>query len=117
MDPRFRGDDEFMEKWAALRDLRTKVMEAIEPERREKRLGSGLEAAVVARSEASLAFSWDKLAELFIVSSVKVEQGNVVTVTRTTDHKCGRCWRHLPEVGEDGDLCDRCNGAVGQMAQ
>ena len=116
MDPRLCGDDEFMGKWAELRELRTKVMEAIEPERREKRLGSGLEAAVVARSEELLAFSWDQLAELFIVSSVKVEQGNVVTVTRTTEHKCGRCWRHLPEVGEDGDLCNRCDKAVGQMA-
>ena len=116
MDPRLCGDDEFMGKWAELRELRTKVMEAIEPERREKRLGSGLEATVVARSEKSLDFSWDQLAELFIVSSVKVEQGNVVTVTRTTEHKCGRCWRHLPEVGEDGDLCNRCDKAVGQMA-
>jgi isoleucyl-tRNA synthetase len=27
-------------------------------------------------------------------------------------HKCGRCWRHLPEVTEDGDLCDRCEKVV-----
>jgi len=32
-----------------------------------------------------------------------------VSVTRTTHHKCGRCWRHLPEVTEDGNLCDRCS--------
>ncbi len=33
-------------------------------------------------------------------------------VTKTTNHKCGRCWRHLPEVSEDGELCDRCEGVV-----
>jgi isoleucyl-tRNA synthetase len=36
-----------------------------------------------------------------------------VTVTPTGRHKCGRCWRHLPEVAEDGLLCDRCARVVG----
>ncbi len=31
-----------------------------------------------------------------------------VAVTKTTHNKCGRCWRHLPEVTEDGALCGRC---------
>ncbi|MBD3747736.1 MAG: isoleucine--tRNA ligase [Sphingopyxis terrae] len=31
-----------------------------------------------------------------------------IGVTPTTDHKCGRCWRHLPEVTADGALCNRC---------
>ena len=26
--------------------------------------------------------------------------------------KCGRCWRLLPEVAEDGGLCARCEGVV-----
>ena len=30
-------------------------------------------------------------------------------------HKCGRCWRHLPEVTEDGDLCSRCDQVVAGM--
>jgi isoleucyl-tRNA synthetase len=30
----------------------------------------------------------------------------------TTHHKCGRCWRHLPEVTEDGTLCGRCEDVV-----
>ncbi|WP_420894052.1 zinc finger domain-containing protein, partial [Sphingopyxis granuli] len=29
-------------------------------------------------------------------------------VKRTENHKCGRCWRHLPEVAQDGGLCNRC---------
>ncbi|MBA3525434.1 MAG: isoleucine--tRNA ligase, partial [Sphingomonas sp.] len=28
------------------------------------------------------------------------------------NNKCGRCWRHLPEVREDGCLCDRCTEVV-----
>jgi isoleucyl-tRNA synthetase len=35
-----------------------------------------------------------------------------LAVTRTSHHKCGRCWRHLPDVSEDGALCGRCDGVV-----
>jgi isoleucyl-tRNA synthetase len=51
------------------------------------------------------------LAETFIVA--RVGEGEEVTVTRTDYNKCGRCWRHLPEVAVDGDLCARCESAVG----
>jgi isoleucyl-tRNA synthetase len=55
----------------------------------------------------------DELAELFIVSEVVVDTGHVVhgpaVATQKVDYaKCGRCWRHLPEVADDGALCDRC---------
>jgi isoleucyl-tRNA synthetase len=33
-------------------------------------------------------------------------------VVKTNYHKCGRCWRLLPEVAQDGDLCDRCEDVV-----
>jgi isoleucyl-tRNA synthetase len=36
-------------------------------------------------------------------------------VERTTHHKCGRCWRHLPDVTEDGALCSRCDQVVAGM--
>ena len=42
-------------------------------------------------------------------------QGDGVTVSRTSYHKCGRCWRHLPEVAEDGMLCARCDDVVEGM--
>ncbi|MFL6733453.1 MAG: isoleucine--tRNA ligase, partial [Sphingomicrobium sp.] len=92
--------------WGTLRALRTSVTEAIEPLRREKVVGSSLEADVtVPATDASI-----DLAELFIVSSVT--PGDVLQVTKTDKHKCGRCWRHLPEVIEDGDLCNRCDTVV-----
>ena len=46
------------------------------------------------------------LAELFITSTV--HKGDEVKVAKTANHKCGRCWRLLPDVSEDGDLCARC---------
>jgi isoleucyl-tRNA synthetase len=94
-------------KWKQLRDLRATVTEAIEPLRRDKIIGSSLEAEV---TFPELPASTDFLAELFITSTV--HQGDTLKVTETHNHKCGRCWRYLPEVEEDGDLCDRCKEYV-----
>ena len=93
-------------KWAGLRQLRTQVTEAIEPLRRDKVVGSSLEAEVWVPSNENPDF----LAELFITSTVHQGDWQVV---KTANHKCGRCWRHLPEVEEDGELCDRCEEVVG----
>jgi isoleucyl-tRNA synthetase len=93
-------------KWSALRLLRTQVTEAIEPLRRDKVLGSSLEAEVTVPDASDP----DALAELFITSTV--HSGDAIAVTKTSKHKCGRCWRHLPEVETDGDLCNRCDGVV-----
>jgi isoleucyl-tRNA synthetase len=38
-----------------------------------------------------------------------------VIVTKTTHHKCGRCWRLLPDVAEDSALCGRCDDTVAQL--
>jgi isoleucyl-tRNA synthetase len=100
------GVDADEAKWTALRELRAEVTEAIEPLRRDKVIGSSLEAEVTVPSAQDPAF----LAELFITSTVR--KGDEVAVTKTSNHKCGRCWRHLPEVREDGDLCGRCEGVV-----
>ena len=94
-------------KWDAVRALRQQVTEAIEPLRREKIVRSSLEAEVVV-PEAPLPVA--ELAELFIVAQVTL--GDTLAVARTDFHKCGRCWRLLPEVEEDGDLCDRCEAVV-----
>jgi len=98
-------------KWERIRNARTKVTEAIEPLRREKIVRSSLEAKVimgkgfVAPNDGTDA----ELAEVFITGTVRQDgpEGEIA-VTPTTDHKCGRCWRHLPEVTEDGALCNRC---------
>lgn len=106
IDTQWREDEALQTKWAALRELRIAVTEAIEPLRRDKVIGSSLEAEVTVPSDADPVL----LTELFIVSSVK--RGNAIAVTKTSKHKCGRCWRLLPEVKADGDLCARCDEVV-----
>jgi isoleucyl-tRNA synthetase len=101
-------DATLAERFKALRALRVQVSEAIEPMRREKIVGSSLAATVTVPADAPEG----DLAELFITGTVTRGQGSEVTVAPTTDHKCGRCWRHLPEVTADGDLCGRCEGVV-----
>jgi isoleucyl-tRNA synthetase len=90
-------------KWARLRELRTAVTEAIEPLRRDKVVGSSLEAEVTVPEAPA---SEEELAELFIVSAVR--KGDGLKVAKTNNHKCGRCWRFLPEVPADGALDHRC---------
>ncbi|ARS27999.1 isoleucine--tRNA ligase [Sphingomonas sp. KC8] len=104
------ADDAIGARWQQLRELRAIVTATIEPMRREKVLGSSLEAVVAADLPFADGAAID-LAELFIVSEVTPASG-AVTVTVTDHHKCGRCWRHLPDVAQDGALCGRCDGVV-----
>ena len=99
------ADPELAAKWRAVLDLRQQVTEAIEPLRREKTVRSSLEAEV---SVPAMPLPPAELAEAFIVA--RVGEGEL-TVGRTGYDKCGRCWRHLPEV-VDGGLCDRCEQVV-----
>ncbi|WP_242096341.1 isoleucine--tRNA ligase [Sphingomonas sp. CROZ-RG-20F-R02-07] len=105
--PDRHADDALAAKWTGVRALRVQVTEAIEPLRREKAVRSSLEADVTV---PDLPLPADALAEAFIVA--RVTAADTVAVTRTDYHKCGRCWRHLPEVGEDGTLCARCAEVV-----
>jgi isoleucyl-tRNA synthetase len=105
-----------LSRWDALRALRDRVNEAIEPLRRDKAIRSGLEAMVsVPASAIPPGFANAALTELFITSTVKCSDSGDMEITRTTHHKCGRCWRHLPEVTEDGALCGRCEEALAQV--
>jgi isoleucyl-tRNA synthetase len=95
------------------------VNEAIEPLRREKIVRSSLEADVGVRLKDALLVeraNQEDFSEICITASARVtgyiDDDSVeirqVSVQPTTHHKCGRCWRHLPEVTEDGELCGRC---------
>ncbi len=93
--------------WAQVRALRTQVNEAIEPLRRDKQLRTSMDADVTL---PALPLPADLLAELFIVA--RVAPGEALRVSPTAFHKCGRCWRLLPEVTADGELCGRCAEVV-----
>ncbi len=100
-------DATLAEKWASIRASRMLATEQIEPMRREKIVGSSLEVEYTHNGD----FGDIDLAEIFIVSAV--HHGTETSAKKTTNHKCGRCWRHLPEVVEDGALCARCEDVVG----
>ena len=106
--PQLPADQPLGTAWAEVRVLRQQVTEAIEPLRRAKTVRSSLEAEVTV---PSLPLPADELAELFIVAKVRQADGPI-TVARTEEAKCGRCWRHLPDVAVDGDLCGRCAEVV-----
>ena len=98
-------DPELAARWREVLALRAQVTEAIEPLRREKTVRSSLEAEVTV---PAMPLPAADLAEAFIVAGVGA---GGVSVARTEYDKCGRCWRHLPEV-VDGGLCDRCAEVV-----
>ncbi|MCZ4342610.1 isoleucine--tRNA ligase [Sphingomonadaceae bacterium G21617-S1] len=128
VDAGWQNDDLRM-RWELLRRYRVKLTGEIEPLRREKVIGSSLEVNVTALSydpaEAALLRGVD-LAELGIVARVDVVDGDPAAaaqlagggdpiafeVAKTDYEKCGRCWRHLPEVTSDGALCGRCETVV-----
>jgi isoleucyl-tRNA synthetase len=119
LGPRFRGDDELLEKWLGIRSARSLVTQFVEVLRREKKIGSSLEADVEVRvADASVIPNLQSIdfAEICITATAEVldttEFDDRASVTRTSHHKCGRCWRHLAEVAQDGALCGRCETVV-----
>jgi isoleucyl-tRNA synthetase len=99
------GVDADEERWTKLRALRAEVTERIEPLRRDKVVGSSLEAEVWLPSDEDT----ELLEELFITSTVHQGDWKVV---KTNNHKCGRCWRHRPDVPHDRGLDARCAEVV-----
>ena len=105
------ANDALGDKWAGLRSQRDQVNEAIEPLRREKVIRSSLEADVsMGRLVPSDGVNF---AEIAIVARIETGIGDGIVVKPSDWHKCGRCWRLLPEVEEDGALCNRCDQVLG----
>ncbi|XHR29579.1 MAG: isoleucine--tRNA ligase [Chthoniobacteraceae bacterium] len=103
--------------------LRGTIAQAVEPARKEKLIGNALEASVtltIADADllASLKGLESELEEFFILSQLTLQAGEETkaALVRTSDAKCGRCWRHRPEVGSNPahvELCERCAQVVG----
>jgi len=87
------------------------VTEALEVERREKRIGSSLEASVavaIADADTLKAFAGEDAAEIFITSDAKLAaggEGGAITVnsTRVPDDwiKCARSWKYFAQSSAD----------------
>ncbi|MGM0411480.1 MAG: isoleucine--tRNA ligase, partial [Bacillota bacterium] len=122
------SDEDLMQSWAKLLDIRKDVSKALELARENKNIGNSLEAKVIlkAKDESQAQFlekHFDQLADLFIVSQVELvdvidedaHQGNEteieIIVKEADGEKCERCWKYSTTVGEDekyDDVCERC---------
>ncbi|MGK2909092.1 MAG: isoleucine--tRNA ligase [Sphingobium sp.] len=101
-------DERLGERWTAIRSSRDQVNEAIEPLRRGKIVRSSLEAEVAMGAVPEV--EGVDFAEICIVAKVDMDaDSGAISVQPSDWHKCGRCWRLLPEVTDDGALCDRCD--------
>ncbi len=101
-------------KWQEIISLRKDVLEAIEPMRASKELGSSLEAVPVVHTRSPELLSMlDELADICITSYFSIHEGEPdIEIVKAKGHKCDRCWKILPEVHADTRLCNRCTDAV-----
>jgi isoleucyl-tRNA synthetase len=128
-------DVELVSRWKQLVDVREQVLAEIEPLRKNKQIGSSLQAKVVlSATPAELALLERYLRELpmlFIVSDVELRPAPTdveansearprVTIERAGGVKCERCWRYVPAVSSDpqwAGLCSRCQDALSRGDQ
>ena len=107
-------------KWAKIREVRKVVTGALEIERREKRIGSSLEAAPVVHvtnAELLEALKGEDFAEICITSDIVVDgsegpadafrlddvSGVSVEPKLAEGKKCARSWKVTKDVGSDPD--------------
>jgi isoleucyl-tRNA synthetase len=119
------ADSELVQRWNQLIAVRDLVLAEIEPLRKDKQIGSSLQAkAVVAAPHTLLELLHRHAADLpmlFIVSSVELrpssDERTLVTIERAGGVRCDRCWRYVPAVSTDPEwvgLCERCHDALAE---
>jgi isoleucyl-tRNA synthetase len=129
-------DHDLEHRWDDLLNVRTIVQGRLEEKRREKLIGSSLEAKVILHASKSSPAMYDVLKpyeaflpSLFIVSQVELRgvdhvpellmrdlgDGFGVEVIKVPAQKCERCWNYREAVGMDKEhptLCERCLEAI-----
>jgi isoleucyl-tRNA synthetase len=116
--PQITHPDELLAKWGRIREIRSEVTKAIEVEREAGNVGSSLQAELTIKvgdvDFAILHSLEDDLRFVTITSSANIElsnEGLEVLVRGSQYKKCGRCWHHTKDVGDNADhpeLCGRC---------
>ena len=116
-------DEALAARWRTIRTVRRVVTGALEVERRDKRIGSSLEAAPaihIADADLFAAVSDVDWAEIAISSQASLHHGPApegafrlddvpgvgVVPALAEGRKCARSWKILPEVGTDPDFPD-----------
>jgi isoleucyl-tRNA synthetase len=115
-----------------LMGLREEVLKTLEVARRDKLIGSALEALVTIHAPANaykiLERHRDDMRFLLIASGVELRRatgGNGsaaihVEVSRAPGIKCERCWNYSLEVGKNErypTVCERCLAALNEIEQ
>ncbi|MCT7373869.1 isoleucine--tRNA ligase [Chelativorans salis] len=116
-------DDKLAAKWRKIRQVRRVVTGALEIERKEKTIGSSLEAApVVHVTDPALreAIADHDMADICITSGIEIRDDappadvfmlddvkDVAVVFKRADgKKCARSWRYTDDVGSDPEFPD-----------
>ncbi len=125
-------DESTEKKWIRLEAIRGEVLKALEIKRKEKFIGSSLEACVEIEAGTSLLRELLNeyrtfLPTLFIVSEVNLvtslkefvyksdELDIKINIKHARGDKCERCWNYSPTVGESAEhptICARCVEAI-----
>ncbi len=127
-------DDSFEQKWQRFLQIRDEVNKALETARKNRLIGSSLEADVslyLSEELYKLLSPYkDFLPALFIVSGVLIKtdtrgpqgafvsdevEGLSVFVNKAEGNKCERCWNYSVDIGKDKGhptICPRCIGAL-----
>ncbi|MGI5862503.1 MAG: isoleucine--tRNA ligase [Myxococcales bacterium] len=122
------GDQQVLAEFGQLFDVRGEVQRALEAARREKLIGSALEAQVTLYAEGEVGELLKRraaeLPALFIVSKVNLAtqppEGAVeaaalplhVKVERAPGQKCPRCWTYSEAIDEQHPVCPKCAEAL-----
>ncbi|WP_106754922.1 isoleucine--tRNA ligase [Pannonibacter carbonis] len=116
-------DEALAAKWDKVREVRRVITGALEIERREKRIGSSLEAHPVVHvtdAELMAALAGIDMADISITSQLSLSDAAAPAGAFTLDdvkgvavvpglaegQKCARSWKILPEVGSDATYPD-----------
>jgi isoleucyl-tRNA synthetase len=115
------GERELVERWKAIREIRSAVQRALEERRAAGEIGSSLQAEVEVdgRTPADtqvLRSMGEDLKFVFITSSATVgpETGAEacgIRVRASAHPKCERCWHYRADIGSDArhpTICGRC---------
>jgi isoleucyl-tRNA synthetase len=111
-------------RWYDIRGVRNFVLKELEVARTAGKIGSSLQAEIVANlgpnGGAWLQSLGAELRYLLITSSARVEitdnqKEREIVVTASPHQKCERCWHYRADVGSHADhatLCNRCVDVV-----
>lgn len=119
--PDVRAQEQLRADFAQIMAVRDVVTKALEDARTAKVINKSQEAAIALTAPADVAqllerYGLPMLEELFIVATVRVEEGNQLSaaVSVAEGEKCPRCWniRALGGNPRHPDVCERCGDAL-----